>query len=155
MKFSAEKSERVAKLDALYFPPPENTPIFDFKDKEIWRTLQVFSLCDANDELIGYVAWAHPWIVEGNYNPYLIRIGVVPEQRRLGFGCLLLNHFVTEVRKHFQRVKVIGDRAIFGDVQSGNTASRRLFKRAGWVEVSEYDGAFDAQTAVRVMYRVL
>ena len=145
MKFRKEKSPGIINLDTICFPQPEHLPILEFCEENHWKNFNVFSLRNDQGTLIGYSAWGCPW---NNDNIYLIRYGINPQYRKLGFGALLLTYTSCEIRKSYQGT-------IYADVRSENTTSRNLFKKAHWTECTEYDGAYDAENAIRVIHSIL
>ena len=146
MNFRPERSLRIADLDAICFPPPEHTPILDFEksDECEWENLKIFALTDEDYKLIGFSAWGCPW---KNELIYLIRYGIKPEHRRLGFGFLLLTYTLYEIRKSYGGV-------IYADVRAQNRASRKLMRKTHWIELGESDTEYDAEVGVRVSHTV-
>jgi len=76
-----------------------------------------------------------------NAAQHILYISVDPDERRKGIGALLLKH---EIAK---------GNVLVGEVRESNTASRELFRRAGFTEVSRHTGFYKSpsETAIVVL----
>lgn len=68
---------------------------------------------------------------------HLLNLSVQPQMQRRGYGRMMLERLAAQARAR-------GDRALWLEVRAGNEAARRLYRKAGMVEVGLRRGYYPA-----------
>ena len=136
----SETFEAVAGLDALCF----NIDGYErmTTDRHIYGDIYALS---ENGILIGYAVYGQVWLPEHPYG-YITRIGVRVEDRQKGYGLKMLEYILTDFYTRSEPKCPI----VFADIRESNTASRQLFRKAGFHFFCEFDDIYPDEKGIRV-----
>ncbi len=134
--------ERIAEIEESSFPDPWDPEMFRILARQSGRALSTtgslieMMVLTHRQEIVGYAVWE-----QKGGEGHLINLAVAGEHRSQGFGRLILEEVLVQMRKRGRTHATL-------EVRESNSIARHLYERAGFAASGRVVGFYGAEDAI-------